>query len=71
MLFGKYKKKSKFIKFKFRELITVKVFSLKVFSFIVKNVFNNNKLLKMTFITERKYYYKLKTFIIKKYINFY
>ena len=35
MLFGKYKKKSKFIKFKFREFITIKVFSLKVFSFIV------------------------------------
>ena len=37
----------------------------------VKNVFNNIKLLKMTFITERKYYYKLKTFIINIYINSY
>lgn len=35
------------------------------------NIFTNNKLIKMTFITERKYYYKLKTFIIKKYINSY
>ena len=36
-----------------------------------KNVFNNNKLLKKTFITKIKYYYKQKTFITKKYINIY
>ena len=40
-------------------------------SYKYKNVFNNNKLLKKTFITKIKYYYKQKTFITKKYINIY